>query len=317
MALKESIHIGTGAAAQAIANDPVVNTFVGGRLGKLMKTTAAGAFIAASMLLASGSAMADNSINGGCVIGAIAGGVLGNQVGGGNGKTAMTAIGSVLGCKAGQDVQANSDYRRQQQQGGAVGVPAYGNGNQYGGQYPAPVVGAHPMGNYMAHTFGQINGQVAPSAPLPQQAVMAMEKALGEAEFRAQQNNDAQQQYARAYQQMMQAKQSSMNPEAQVLMGTQGLRNNEYQYQNQLNQASQARNNTNVNFGSAGMRMADLVEFEAAQGYDIRPYANRIMQVLSTPMSSPVSGVSPASNRQVTFATSNTVIQQAPPPRYR
>lgn len=313
MGLKESIHMGTGAATQVIADDPVVSTFVGGRLGKLMKTSAAGAFIAASLLLASGSALADNSINGGCVIGAIAGGVLGNQVGGGNGKTAMTAIGSVLGCKTGQDVQSNSEYRRQQQPGGVVGVPAYGNG----GQYPAPVVGPHPMGNYMPNTFGQINGQIAPSAPLPPQAVMAMEKALADAEFRAQQNNDAQQQYARAYQQMMQARQSSMNPEAQVLMGTQGLRNNEYQYQNQLNQASQAKNNTNVNFGSAGMRMADLVEYEAAQGYDIRGYGDRIMKVLSTPMSSPVSGVSPASNRQVTFATSQTMVQPPPPPRYR
>jgi uncharacterized protein YcfJ len=313
MALKESIHIGTGAAAQAIASDPVVSTFVGGKLGKLMKCTAAGAFIAASMLLASGSAMAENPINGGCVIGAIAGGVLGNQVGGGDGRTAMTAIGSVLGCKVGQDVQANSDYRRQQQQGQAVGVPAYG----YGNQYPAPVVGVHPMGNYMPNTFGQINGQVAPTAPLPRQAVMAMDKAMSEVELRAQQNNDAQQQYARAYQQLQQARQSRMNPEAQVLMGTQGLRNNEYQYENQLNQASQARNNTNVNFGSAGMRMADLVEYEAAQGYDIRPYADRIMSVLSTPMSSPVTGVSPASNQQVTFATSNMQTPPPPPHRYR
>lgn len=39
-----------------------------------------------------------NDIN---IIGAIAGGIIGNQVGGGNGKTAATALGAVIGSRVG------------------------------------------------------------------------------------------------------------------------------------------------------------------------------------------------------------------------
>jgi len=42
-----------------------------------------------------------NDIN---IIGAIAGGIIGNQVGGGNGKTAATALGAVLGSRVATDV---------------------------------------------------------------------------------------------------------------------------------------------------------------------------------------------------------------------
>jgi len=41
-----------------------------------------------------------NDIN---IIGAIAGGIIGNQVGGGNGKTAATALGAVLGSRVATD----------------------------------------------------------------------------------------------------------------------------------------------------------------------------------------------------------------------
>jgi uncharacterized protein YcfJ len=44
---------------------------------------------------------------GGAIIGGIAGGLLGNQVGGGNGRTAATAIGAVGGALVGQNVAGN------------------------------------------------------------------------------------------------------------------------------------------------------------------------------------------------------------------
>jgi uncharacterized protein YcfJ len=42
---------------------------------------------------------------GGAIVGGLAGGVLGNQVGGGNGKVAATAIGAVLGAFAGDSLE--------------------------------------------------------------------------------------------------------------------------------------------------------------------------------------------------------------------
>lgn len=51
---------------------------------------------------------------GGAVIGGVAGAILGNQVGGGNGKTAATALGGVVGAFAGDHV-ANPNYPPQYQ----------------------------------------------------------------------------------------------------------------------------------------------------------------------------------------------------------
>jgi hypothetical protein len=298
--MDKTINMALASSMEQIAASPVIKGHVGGKLGKLLKTTAAGAFVAAAMLAASPGAMAQNSINGGCVVGALAGGLLGHTVGGGNGKTALSAVGAVLGCNAGQQVQANSEARQQM----PANYPQQGAlPRNYGDNYQAPVVGVHPMGRYMQHTFAQLNGQEMPSQPLTVQGRMAMEKALAEAERRAQENNDAQQGYAQAYQQMNQARMAGNNPEAQVLMGTQAIRNNQYQQEGSLNRASQIRSQTNMNFGSAGMRMADLAEFEAAQGFDVREYGDRIQRVLSTPMSAPVTGMNPTTNQQVTFDT--------------
>lgn len=55
----------------------------------------------------------------GTIIGGVAGALLGNQVGGGNGKVAATAIGAVVGSQVGQNMQ------------GQGSSPGYGNG---GGQ---------------------------------------------------------------------------------------------------------------------------------------------------------------------------------------
>ena len=323
--MDKTINMALAASMEQISAHPVVRGHVGDKLGKLLKSTAAGAFIAAAMLSASPGAMAQNSINGGCVVGALAGGLLGHTAGGGNGKTALSAIGAVLGCNAGQQVQSNTEMRQQRPAGypnanagypnanagysnanagypNQNGAPANYGGN-YSGGYQAPVVGVHPMGNYMQHTFAQLNGQEQPSQTLTTQGRMAMDKALAEAERRMAENNDAQQGYAQAYQQLNQARMAGSNPEAQVLMGTQTLRNNQYQYEGNLNRAAQIRSQTNMNFGSAGMRLSDLAEHEAFNGYDVRAYGDRIQRVLSAPMSAPVTGFDPTTRQNVTFNT--------------
>lgn len=58
----------------------------------------------------------------GTIIGGVAGALLGNQVGGGNGKVAATAIGAVVGSQVGQNMQ------------GQGSGPGYSYGNSNGGQ---------------------------------------------------------------------------------------------------------------------------------------------------------------------------------------
>ena len=297
--MRNSIEMATGAAMEQISANPVVKSHVGGKLGTLLKASVGGAFIAAAMISAALPAhAADNSINAGCVIGGLLGGVLGNNVGGGDGRKIATAAGAIGGCKLGQDLQADSEYRQQQQAG-------YGN-QQYRAprpQYGAPIVAPSPMGNYMYHTFAQIDGRESSQQELPTQGRMAVEKAIRNAQFAAQQNIAAQQQYANAYEAMQNAQNNARNPEAQILMGSGNMQQNMYQYQNNLNNASNVKNNANVKFGSAGMQMAELLEYEASQGYNITPYAQAIKEVFNTPMSSPVAGVSPTTRQQVTFST--------------
>lgn len=316
---------------ESIAASPVARAHIGGAIGKAVRSgLAAGAFICAGLMSVATSAQAaDNSINGGCMIGAIAGGLLGNQVGGGNGRKVATAAGAVMGCKSGQDVQANSEYRQQRPAGydnrgynnnnrgydnrgydnrrpqqaryeePVRDLGQYGNGQDYGQQS----MSANPMQSYMPHAFAQIDGRESPSQSLTTQGRMAMDKVLAEAENRMRENVQAQQVYAQLYDRRNNAIGQSMNPEAEALVGGGALRNNTNQIEQQLNRASQARSNANWNFGSAGMRAANLAEYEAAQGYDVRPYADRIMRILNAPMSAPVSGINSTTRQPVTFAT--------------
>lgn len=328
--MKESINAAVGAAMESIAASPVAREHIGGTIGKAVRSgLAAGAFICAGLMSVATSAQAaDNSINGGCMLGAIAGGLLGNQVGGGNGRKVATAAGAVMGCKSGQDVQANSEYRQQRPAGydnrgynnnrgydnrgydnrrpqqaryeePVRDLGQYGNGQDYGQQS----MSANPMQSYMPHAFAQIDGRESPSQSLTTQGRMAMDKALAEAENRMRENIQAQQVYAQLYDQRSNAIGQSMNPEAEALVGGGALRNNTYQVEQQLNRAAQVRSNANANFGSAGMRAANLAEYEAAQGYDVRPYADRIMRILNAPMSAPVSGINSTTRQHVTFAT--------------
>lgn len=310
--MKNSIDAATAHAMESIKADPVVSSHVGGKLGKLMKSGMAGMFIAGAMLMGAANpvmAQANNSINAGCVLGGLAGGLLGNQMGGGDGKTILTAAGAVLGCKSGQEVQANSEYRNQQQagygqQGGGYAQPGY----QRGPQYQQPVVqSAHPMGNYMQHTFAQLNGQEAPSRDLTVQERMAMDKTVANAENFMNQNLQAQQNYANAYQAKMEYERDMQNPVSNALRGNVSQQDL-YKMERDLNQASNAKSQTNVNFGSAGMRMADVAEYIASTGGNITGYGERIQHIMSAPMSAPVTGINPSQQR-VTFATSATPMQ--------
>lgn len=57
----------------------------------------------------------DNSMTG-IIIGSVAGGIIGNQVGGGNGKTAATALGAVVGAMTGNTLGGQSGRTPQTQQ---------------------------------------------------------------------------------------------------------------------------------------------------------------------------------------------------------
>jgi hypothetical protein len=267
-------------------------------------------FVAGALLMGAASpvmAQANNSINAGCVIGGLAGGLLGHQMGGGAGKDILTAAGAVIGCKSGQEVQANSEYRNQQQagygqqQGGGYAQPGYARGPQY----QAPVVqSAHPMGNYMQHTFAQLNGQAAPSRDLTVQERMAMDKTMANAENFMNQNLQAQQNYANAYQAKMEYERDMQNPVSNALRGN-ASQQDLYKMDRDLNQASSTKSQTNASFGSAGMRMADVAEYIASTGGNITGYGERIQRIMSAPMSAAVTGINP-SHQRVTFATSNT-----------
>jgi hypothetical protein len=326
--MKQSIDAAMGAAMESIAANEAISARVGGKLGKMARSgLVAGAFICAGMMATGAAQAANNAINGGCALGGIAGALLGNQIGGGNGQKVAIAAGGILGCKAGQEVQANSEYRQQRQAGypsargrqmeqpsrydnGRPQRQGYGGGQGQDDGHGQPVVGPAPMQSYMASAFAQIEGRVQPTQDLTTQGRMAMDKALAEAERRMDENLDAQQAYAGAYAHQQNARRASMNPEAQTLLGNRTVQAATYESEKQLNQAAKQRAQANMNFGSAGARMADLAEYEAAQGYDIRPYADRIERVLAAPMSAPVTGISPATRQPVTFVTPGTPQRQ-------
>ncbi len=54
-----------------------------------------------------GVAVGNTTVGLGTVAGGVIGGLLGNQVGGGNGKTAMTVLGAAGGAFAGNKIEAN------------------------------------------------------------------------------------------------------------------------------------------------------------------------------------------------------------------
>jgi hypothetical protein len=307
--MRESINAAMGAAMESIVAEANLKDSLGGKLGKAVRSgLATGAFMCAGLFAAAAPVQAaDNAINGGCILGAVAGGLLGSKIGDGSGQKVATAAGAVFGCKAGQDVQANSNYREQRQAGyGNRGryaePPRYSRGQQQQGYYDEPVVSSRPMQSYMPHTFAQLDGRESARRPLETQGRMAMDKALADAERAMESNIRAQQIYAQAYQQRDRAHMDSMNPEAQVLMGSGAMRDAATRGDQQLDRMARARNQANMNFGSQGMKLADLIEFEASRGFDIMPYADRILRVLNAPMSEPVSGINPARQR-VTFAT--------------
>lgn len=72
-----------------------------------------------------------NNNGSGTLIGAIAGGLLGNQVGGGNGRTAATAVGAVVGALSGQSISNGQGNGYQQPQSRCRMV--YTNSNRQNG----------------------------------------------------------------------------------------------------------------------------------------------------------------------------------------
>ena len=83
------------------------------------------------------------SETGGTIVGGIGGAVLGNQIGGGTGKTIATALGAIIGAAAGGQIGRMMDARSQEQAGrathraldtGTIGEPiAWENPDNRGG----------------------------------------------------------------------------------------------------------------------------------------------------------------------------------------
>ncbi|MCA1906850.1 MAG: glycine zipper 2TM domain-containing protein [Magnetospirillum sp.] len=115
-----------------------------------------GLFIAAALVLGlsacaqpGGNGFGISKSTGGAILGGAGGALAGSQFGGGKGKLATTALGTLLGAWIGSEAGASMDradqnYYSNQQRGTAP--PAYGYGQpSYGYAQPAPVYRPQPQ----------------------------------------------------------------------------------------------------------------------------------------------------------------------------
>src|SRR5688572_462733 len=79
------------------------------RTGIFMRTTGAAALLMLSIALAGCGPEGPSKADTGMVVGAVAGGILGNQVGKGGGNVAATAIGAVVGGIVGSEIGRSMD----------------------------------------------------------------------------------------------------------------------------------------------------------------------------------------------------------------
>lgn len=165
------------------------------------------------------------------------------------------------------------------------------------GGYGSGLGPSDPMRNYIHNAFPKINGKRPIFQSLMPKSKIAMQTAMTQVQVCMQENIRAQRSDVRG----------------QMPMGSQVLRAGAQQAEQQMKRRAQQRNPTSLNFGSAGMRVADLTEYYEAQSMDICGYGPQVMEILTAPMSEPVQGVSPATNQTVTFQTASPVpAPQAP-----
>ena len=223
----------------------------------------------------------------GAAIGTVAGGIIGNQFGKGNGKTAMTVAGAIGGLflGAGTTMAVN---RRDAINAGYGQAPAAQNGLN---GYRPPVYatpngynGPHPMSNYAPAFFAQMQGQAAPTKPLSPEAAQALDYGFRQITEQYGQTQASQQVYGTAYDAAIRSKQGQYNPYYNM-SGSQAqvMQQQAYEAERRLGQASRDREMQEKKYMLSFMRILDAGEMAARNGEDITPY-RQYMQYMSLPL---------------------------------
>lgn len=292
--MKDSMNAVFGHALEQISQEPAIAKRVKGKLGSALASATVAGALAMAGLLASGSAAAQNypgqsgGLNTGCVIGSVAGGLLGNQIGGGNGKTAATALGAVAGCVTGSSIQNNNEQGQPQRAHArqAYRQPARGYQNHPQPAYPQPAAHgrSHPMSSYAPACMAQWSGESQPSRPLSREASVALGKGESMLSESFVQARDAQQDYASAYSNFQRVKQGEANPYNNMNGGdTMAIRDSAARAHADLNKMSRFRQNAEREYAGNTLRVLDACEFAASQGEDVRSFA-KLQSLMTLPM---------------------------------
>ena len=243
------------------------------------------AAIAAVTLASAFPALAQSqagSINGGCIGGANVGGLLGHQVGRGDGRTAATAIGSVLGCNAGQTIQSNNERLNAMGQPTVVfAAPQYAPPQGYA--MPAPVSGPMPTRPFAPYCLGQWHGQTNGTMALSPQGSMALSKVESLLRDSGARLDGAQARYSQAYEAYAQASDDSRNPQTEILMGSGQIQNRLMKADQNARAANYERLDAEKRYFAEVARALDACEFSAARGEDVTAFA-RLEALMTRPM---------------------------------
>lgn len=194
----------------------------------------------------------------GCIGGAIAGGLLGNQVGGGTGKTVATAAGSVMGCGAGQAIQGQ-DSRPVQGHG------YYEGRNSQRAKLSAPA--------FAPRCFAQWRGQEQAAAALSPQGSLALGKAESLLTESSRRLAAANAQYAQAFDELQRSRREADNPQSAILMGGAELGRSARQAEQRERQLAAARADADRRYLADVARTLEVCEYSAARGEDVAGFS--------------------------------------------
>lgn len=226
----------------------------------------------------------------GCIGGAIAGGLLGNQVGGGTGKTVATAAGSLMGCGAGQAIQGQD--QRQVQGRGANGGYAERNGQRSNVSAPSSA----------PRCFAQWHGQAQATSGLSPQGSLALSKSesiLSESSKRLAAVNS---QYAQAFDELQRSRAEASNPQSAMLMGGSELGGRVRQAEQRERQVAAERADAERRHLADVARTLDVCEYSAARGEDVGGFA-RLEAMMAQPMSQELTYSGRGDGRSLTLPT--------------
>jgi hypothetical protein len=276
---------------------------------KRLTIVAIAALLSASALPgAAQGANAPGAFSMGCIGGALAGGLLGNQVGQGDGKTVATAIGSVLGCNAGQNFQGSpAQTQAARAPHSAYPQPSYGYGPRHG--YPAPVAPSQSAPPFAPHCFAQWRGDATPQRPISPQGGLAMAKARDILAHSSERVAVAEIRYAQAHAEMVQARGDLANPQTRLLMGN-GMDGRAQRTEQLARQASNDRTEAERHYFADIARALDACEYSAARGEDVTAFSS-MEALMRQPMAEQWSYTSRTDGRRIVIAPAPTAYPQA------